>query len=257
MKCPLTGKVCPNPQTFEINEFIDGKKQNFSLCQDCAAQYLTNPSICSEIKTSQEKREETVQELQGMITEMQDKTVPMTPALLLKNLVERLNGKKAKPEESAPPAPEPRCPGCQSSAKDIAKIKKLGCMKCFDFFGKSILIVLNKIHGHTSHVGKVPKRWALEQAKAMAKKEALAKKKIPVEQTIEELEELLREAVRDEDYDKAAQVRDRLKAIRPLQAERLQLNEELKKACAVEDLEQCDILKHKIIEVMKKINEHR
>jgi protein-arginine kinase activator protein McsA len=256
MKCPLTGNECQNPKTFSINEIVDGKKKSLDLCHQCAAQYLTNPAVQKEFLTHQEDRKQKISELKEMMEQVSEKSSePPTPAQMLKNLINKMS--KTEPKVEAAPKKEPACPGCNSTASDIAKSKKLGCMQCFDFFGKSILVVLNKIHGNTTHVGKVPKRWMMEQAKAEAKKEALARKKVPVEETIADLENMLKAAVRSEDYDKAAQIRDQLNAIKPLQEQRLKLNEELKTACSAEDLDQVAILKQQIIETMKQINQHR
>lgn len=88
------------------------------------------------------------------------------------------------------------CPSCGMSISELAKTSKLGCSKCYEFFDSYLEPVMKRIHGNTRHVGKLP-----ENADETFKKE----------RQLSSLKEELKAAVSREDYEKAAQLRDKIK----------------------------------------------
>ncbi len=90
------------------------------------------------------------------------------------------------------------CPNCGMSFREIRQIGRLGCSECYDVFEQEIEPVLRRIHGNTKHAGKVPQR---------------AGGRFKLEQEINSLKKQLQMAVRQEQYEKAAELRDRIKEL--------------------------------------------
>lgn len=90
-----------------------------------------------------------------------------------------------------------RCSCCNSSFSDIAKTGKAGCSKCYETFYNELLPSIRRIHGSTVHSGKIPNKAPL-----VIKQE---------EDSIEALRMKLNELVREEKYEEAAVIRDKIK----------------------------------------------
>lgn len=89
-----------------------------------------------------------------------------------------------------------KCPGCGMTFYDFQKRGRLGCGRCYETFHKKLTELLRKIHGSDSHVGKVP----YEEAKPREDADGIQRLK-------KELEEL----IKNEEFEKAAMLRDRIK----------------------------------------------
>jgi protein arginine kinase activator len=87
------------------------------------------------------------------------------------------------------------CEKCGATEEQIANQGLLGCGDCYPFFADRVQPLLKKIHGSIGHTGKVPERTG---GRARLTKE------------IGVLKNNLREAVEREDFEKAAQLRDRI-----------------------------------------------
>lgn len=92
----------------------------------------------------------------------------------------------------------PVCPFCGMRIAEFVKNGKAGCAKCYTTFKTSVLPSLQKLHGNTKHTGKIPNGRTV--AKTKDKKRA-------------ELEALLNKAVAEQEYEKAAEYRDKIKEI--------------------------------------------
>lgn len=95
------------------------------------------------------------------------------------------------------------CPNCGFSHTDFKKSGRLGCSACYATFAEPLEGVLKQMHKGTQHVGKAPKalRARLDFSKQRDK-----------------LSEQLVRAIETEDYEKAAQLRDRLKELEVLKS---------------------------------------
>ena len=87
------------------------------------------------------------------------------------------------------------CPTCQRTWLDFKKSGKFGCAHCYDAFKKELLPLLESIQGSTQHCGVVSKS---------------ADTIVIQERQLEDLRHELEEAVRKEEYEKAAVLRDRI-----------------------------------------------
>ncbi len=92
-----------------------------------------------------------------------------------------------------------KCPLCGSTFSDLVNTGKAGCPECYRTFAEELSPTISRIHGTTSHVGGAP---------AAFKKDKEKKEKI------KSLEAELKAAVKDEEYEKAAKLRDELRAAR-------------------------------------------
>ena len=93
------------------------------------------------------------------------------------------------------PMKSKRCSNCGTSIKEFQQTGYLGCSKCYTEFGDVIEPVIRRVQGNTAHVGRVP---------------------TPVTKPTTEKDRLMMEleqAIRVEDYKKAAVLRDKIKSI--------------------------------------------
>ncbi len=96
------------------------------------------------------------------------------------------------------------CPRCHMSFREFTRTGKFGCAECYDVFGPLIDENIKKLHGDNVHCGKV----------YFKKKDLCPEMDTSVELQIEELLTQQREAVLLENYELAAQCRDRIRALR-------------------------------------------
>lgn len=94
------------------------------------------------------------------------------------------------------PQEEVRCDVCGMSFKDFRKTGRLGCGNCYNTFRDSLSPILRRIHGSNEHKGKVP-GTELRATNAMGE--------------LEKLKAELKAAIGKEEYEKAAELRDRIK----------------------------------------------
>lgn len=94
---------------------------------------------------------------------------------------------------------EVKCPFCGMTFSEFSKRGKFGCSQCYTTFNERIDNVLKRIHGSKYHTGKVPKRTG---GKMRLKKEIM------------DLKQELQKAVEEEAFEKAAEIRDKIKALK-------------------------------------------
>lgn len=99
---------------------------------------------------------------------------------------------------------ELRCHRCGLSYEQFRETGRLGCDECYVSFAEPLLPLLRRLHGSVQHVGKAPKRGA---------------GRLRLQQDIERLRRELQELVAQEQFEKAAQVRDRIRELERQAAE--------------------------------------
>lgn len=95
-------------------------------------------------------------------------------------------------------ASESKCENCGTTYREFKERGLLGCSQCYQHFKPLILPVIKGVQGNMEHIGKLPKK---------AGKELVQKKQIL------KLKEELKEAITLEEYEKAAEIRDKIKEI--------------------------------------------
>jgi len=100
--------------------------------------------------------------------------------------------------EGIPDEKDVTCPKCGTTYRKFRSTGKFGCPNDYVVFKKGLLGLLEKIHGKVEHKGKVPLR---------------ATDQIVRQKELRSLRADLEKAVRDEAYEKAARIRDRIYAL--------------------------------------------
>jgi protein arginine kinase activator len=90
------------------------------------------------------------------------------------------------------------CPLCGSSAEDISRSGRVGCAMCYTQFSDMLIPYIRRIHGNTSHAGRIPENAGSE----------IKKKK-----QIEQLQNEMNIAVQKQEFERAAELRDEIKEL--------------------------------------------
>ncbi len=90
------------------------------------------------------------------------------------------------------------CPSCGMTYEDFSRCGKIGCSDCYRTYGERLEPLIRRIHGSSCHTGKVPRRGG---------------GKLAVQQKLRQLKSELERLVAGEEYEKAAKVRDDIKAL--------------------------------------------
>lgn len=91
-----------------------------------------------------------------------------------------------------------RCEKCGMSYEEFQKVGKLGCNSCYEAFGEKLKPLVKRLHGSVEHTGKAPVK---------------INKNVAVSREIAKLKDQLSKAVQSENYEKAAEYRDKIKAL--------------------------------------------
>jgi len=108
------------------------------------------------------------------------------------------NGAPDTIEEAADPAVNVTCPSCGLDYAGFRKSGKFGCADCYVAFSEQVRPLLRKIHGSESHRGARPAVSAVQDAS---------------DPDVKTLKARLREAVDREEYERAADLRDRIRML--------------------------------------------
>jgi protein arginine kinase activator len=95
-----------------------------------------------------------------------------------------------------------RCEFCGSSYSDIAKSGHVGCANCYQIFGEQLLPSIRRMHGNTTHCGK---------NSGSAQKQIGKPAEETKEQKIEKMKAELEKAVQEQNFEYAAELRDKIK----------------------------------------------
>ena len=90
------------------------------------------------------------------------------------------------------------CPECRMTLDELRRRGKVGCPKCYEVFGSYLMELLERMHGSAQHTGRLP---------------GLGERELERRQRIGDLKVELERAVRDEDYEQAAGLRDELRVL--------------------------------------------
>ncbi len=116
-------------------------------------------------------------------------------------------GKAEEPDTASP------CPACGGTLDDFRQTGRLGCARCYTTFEPHLRDLLRRLHGSTQHVGE---RYALPETAGPgpgAEAGAGAAAGAPADSRVSALKEQLRRAVEAENFELAAELRDRLKVL--------------------------------------------
>ena len=101
-----------------------------------------------------------------------------------------------------------RCPVCGASLSDISDTGKVGCADCYKTFLNQLMPSIQRMHGNTHHIGKIPMGTALQVVEQTEEKEPPKEKS-----EIEQYQEQLQTAIDEQNFELAAELRDKIKAL--------------------------------------------
>lgn len=183
--CPLSGLPCPHKKCIHVTEVNpDLTAKSFtSMCVQCGLECTGLPAPILP----------TPQEVGGVFD-------------IINTLL----------KEKAAATPQPvqakknikTCTGCGFTIQDIANTSRVGCGECYTCFGKDLEPFILGYHQALKHVGKSPKNKKIVKEKT----EGFEVYELP-NPTPETLKKNLAYAIKKEDYELAAKLRDELKKL--------------------------------------------
>ncbi|NLA27023.1 MAG: hypothetical protein GX878_06460 [Firmicutes bacterium] len=153
--------------TVHITKIVNGRKTELHLCRNCAQAH-------DELDFSFE------------------------PKLSLHNLLGSLLGESMRGSREALRQAKLQCPTCALTFTQFSQIGRLGCSDCFQAFNGKLAPLLRRIHGSTSHTGKVPRR---SQGAVLFARE------------LKRLRDELKMKVQREEFEEAARLRDKIRTL--------------------------------------------
>lgn len=94
---------------------------------------------------------------------------------------------------------EPACKNCGMTYSEFREKGYLGCSECYKNFSSTLMPVIKRVQGNVEHTGKIPNKLC---------------KGLIVKRQLLKLKEELQKAVAAEEYEKAAEIRDKIKDIK-------------------------------------------
>jgi protein arginine kinase activator len=169
----LCQKCNQNEATVHFRQNINGDVKEVHLCPQCAAEFGYD-SIFSGI----------------------EELSPFSAVNMgIQNFLGSLFSQEL-PQKS--PETERKCGFCGTTLEEFAQSAMAGCAHCYTEFYSDMLPYIQRIHGRTRHVGKIP---------------ATAGKELKLQRELSSLKKQLQDAVTAQEYEKAAQFRDQIKEI--------------------------------------------
>ncbi len=187
----LCDKCHAKKASVTLTKITNGKVTELHLCQECA----------STVSPFQKKLLETQQNIGQILSSLLGQKDEKSGQKIIK---EKLQEK------------ELFCSFCKLPFSDYKKTYFLGCPKCYDSFGESILIDIRRIHGTTYHFKDVEKEEMLGKIEEVTETIESAEeiKDITPENNLEKLYEMLEDAINSERFEDAARLRDEIKKIK-------------------------------------------
>ena len=108
-------------------------------------------------------------------------------------------GESADPDAPLSAALESGCPTCGATLRDFRETGRVGCAECYRAFDAPLRELLRRLHGSTHHTGM---RYTGTELPAAA---------APSDGAARDLRDQLRRAIESEQFELAAELRDRLR----------------------------------------------
>lgn len=175
MKCQNCGN---NEANIKYTEIINGQKKQYILCEECAEKLGINEKMNFNMKVDLGNF------FGGFFDDYNSKP----------NLLNSFSNVKTL-----------KCEKCGMTYDDFINSGKFGCENCYTVFSKRLDGVLKNIQGDSIHTGRKGKK----SKKTFEENEEITDKKN--EPKIEKLRKDLNLAIKEERYEDAAKIRDKMK----------------------------------------------
>ncbi|MEN9406145.1 MAG: hypothetical protein RLZ12_429 [Bacillota bacterium] len=166
----LCGECGKRTATIHFTKIINGVKIDMKLCQ-----------VCANKKSEYSLKQEAFSFQQ-----------------LLSGLLNINNSLQTDDEDLLEDVRDMRCKNCGLAYSKFSKTGRFGCAECYNAFNESLTALFRRIHGHTSHRGKVPKN---------------IREVLDARRELERLKEQLANYVQREEFEEAARLRDKIKSL--------------------------------------------
>lgn len=183
MKCQNCGE---NEANFRYTEIINGVKKEIALCDDCKQKLG----------------------LQGL-----DFNIPINFSSFFGDFLNEYDDSSLFPMLAKPK--QLKCDNCGMTYDEFMKDGKFGCSNCYNVFDSKIEPILKRIHGESKYLGrkgKVPK-MSEKIVGADASVRPTPKAELNNESDIAELKRELKKLIKEEKYEEAAVLRDKIKEL--------------------------------------------
>ncbi|PAD68058.1 hypothetical protein CHH83_15555 [Bacillus sp. 7586-K] len=161
------------PATFHFTKVINGEKTQVHMCEHCAQ---GNSDLF-----------------------MFNGSAGFSLNNLLTGLLNMETGKVKQENNVFHSNDQPHCEQCKMTLQQFKKVGRFGCSNCYPTFKNYITPILKRVHGgNTVHAGKIPKRIGGD---------------LHIRKQIEILKNKINEYILQEEFEKAAEVRDEIKSL--------------------------------------------
>lgn len=103
------------------------------------------------------------------------------------------------------------CPVCGTTLHDISRTGLLGCPSCYEQLKDSVLPMVNRVQNRTRHTGRSPMGFESKKLDT------------PKSSPVDALKQELQTAIAKEEYEKAAELRDKIKELQAKEADHGQI----------------------------------
>lgn len=185
-------QICAvNQATIHIQEVAgSGEKHSMHLCTECAEKKAMDDPMFKEFN---------LPEMLYNLTHNISDPSEIFP-----------HSHKQDEEQTSPPGTALTCPSCGWDNFRLRKTGRMGCPVCYQVFTEYLSNLLPGMHRGKSHVGKIPFSGQTQKEVAMVKD---YKSKEALQNEIHILKKNLDESVRREEFELAAELRDKIAAL--------------------------------------------
>lgn len=169
-----------NEANYYYHESVNGAEKTYHLCAECAKELEKSGEIKNFAKDNF---------MDSFFTKELDSMNSVFSSLFSPAYSQ---GKLKNPERT-------KCSLCGATFDELARDGKTGCPKCYEVFADELDASIRRIHGRSSHTGRAPFKF---------------REKNETKQKLHQLEKDLKEEIRNENYERAAELRDEIKALR-------------------------------------------
>lgn len=165
-----------NEATYYYHENVNGTEKTYHLCRDCKEEMERN----------------------GELGDVDLNMNSMFDAFFADPFKGSLFGSLFAPGRNQIASGEKKC-SCGMTLRGLSSGGMVGCPECYKTFERELAGTIRNVQGRNAHTGRVPAKF---------------REKLGVKQKIEALEKERLEAVKNENYERAAEIRDELKKLR-------------------------------------------
>ncbi len=177
-----------NVATVHLTEIMNKEKKEVHLCEECAKD-----------KGISYKANFSVQELISHLSTSQAATAGAAKASAGGDTEGEESGASGS---SQTVGAQTACPSCGLTFGEFRSTGRLGCPEDYVHFKRGLVPLLEKIHGATHHIGKVPSSTATSSVSVAERQRELTK-----------IRQELNVAIEKEEYERAAELRDQIRRL--------------------------------------------